>query len=66
MTAIPDVSSRQPEQARQLLQQNSFRVNVVNRHDPRIPAGQVVGTNPPAGMVLPRGSEVELTISAGR
>jgi hypothetical protein len=66
MTPVPDVSNRTPEQARQVLQSNSFRVNAVNRRDPRIPAGQVIGTNPAAGTVIPRGTEVELSISAGR
>jgi serine/threonine-protein kinase len=66
MTPVPDVAGRPPEQARQLLQQNSFRVNLVNRRDPRIAAGQVIGTNPNAGTLVPRGSDVELSISAGR
>jgi eukaryotic-like serine/threonine-protein kinase len=66
MTAMPDVTNRTPEQARQVLQSSSFRVTAVNRRDPRVPAGQVIGTNPAAGVIVPRGSEVELSISAGR
>ena len=65
-TPVPDVTGRPAEQARLLLQQNSFRVNAVNRRDPTIPAGSVIGTNPAAGTVIPRGSAVELSISAGR
>jgi serine/threonine-protein kinase len=65
-TAIPDVSNQPRDQALQALQNNSFRVTVRDRRDPRIPSGLAIGTTPPAGAVLPRGAEVELDISSGR
>jgi serine/threonine-protein kinase len=65
-TAIPDVSNQPREQALQMLQNNSFHVTVRDRRDPRIPAGTAISTNPPAGAVLPRGSDVELDVSSGR
>ncbi|MBV9597278.1 MAG: protein kinase [Chloroflexi bacterium] len=65
-TAVPDVSSLARDQAVQTLQNNSFRVTLRDRKDPRIPSGFAVGTNPAAGAVLPRNSEVELDISSGR
>jgi eukaryotic-like serine/threonine-protein kinase len=65
-TAIPAVTNLPRDQAATLLQNNSFKVNLTTRRDPRIPAGIAIATNPPAGMVLPRGSPVELAISSGR
>ena len=65
-TAVPDVASMPRDQAIKTLQNNSFRVNLRDRRDPRIPAGLAIGTAPPAGMVLPRGSDVELDVSSGR
>jgi eukaryotic-like serine/threonine-protein kinase len=65
-TAVPDVANQPRETAAQNLQNNSFRVTVRERRDPRVPVGAAIGTNPAAGTVLPRGSEVELDVSAGR
>ena len=63
-TAVPDVANQSREQAVQTLQSNSFRVVQRERRDPRVAAGAVIGTTPAAGTVLPRGSEVQLDISA--
>jgi outer membrane biosynthesis protein TonB len=65
-TAVPDVAERSPEQATKLLQDNSFRVLTQTRRDPRIPAGQAIGTLPAAGTAAPRGAEITLLLSAGR
>src|SRR6266540_2524566 len=65
-TVVPDVAGRAREQAIKLLQDNSFRVVVRERRDPRVPAGLAIDTNPAAGLVIARGSQVELAISAGR
>ena len=65
-TAIPAVTNLPRDQAVATLQTSSFKVTVVNRRDPRIPAGVAIGTNPPAGSVVPRGSPVELNLSSGR
>jgi serine/threonine protein kinase len=65
-TAIPAVTNLPRDQAVAVLQSNSFKVTVANRRDPRIPAGVAIATNPPAGTVLARGSNVELAISSGR
>jgi hypothetical protein len=62
-TAVPDVSNMPRDQAVRTLQTNSFRVNVRDRRDPRIPAGVAIGTVPAAGSVQPRGSEIELDVS---
>jgi serine/threonine protein kinase len=65
-TSIPDVANMLRDQALKTLQANSFHVTVRDRRDPRIPAGEAIETVPKAGFAAPRGSEVELDISAGR
>ena len=64
-TAIPDVSGQPRDMALQTLQDNSFRIRERSQRDARIPAGAAVGTNPPAGAVVPRNAEVELDLSTG-
>jgi serine/threonine-protein kinase len=63
---IPEVANMPRDQAVKTLQNNSFRVTIRERRDQRAPAGSAIGTVPVAGSVLPRSSEVELSISAGR
>jgi beta-lactam-binding protein with PASTA domain len=65
-TTIPDVGDTPREQAIKTLQSNSFHVIVRERRDPRTPAGNAIDTRPAANTVVPRNSDVELTISLGR
>jgi len=65
-TAIPDVANLPREQALKMLQNSSFHVSVRDRRDPRVPAGTAIETLPRAGVVTPRGSDVELDVSASR
>jgi serine/threonine-protein kinase len=65
-TTVPDVSNLPRDLALQQLQASSFHVTSRDRRDPRVPAGAAIGTTPPAGAVLPRGSDVQLDISSGR
>jgi hypothetical protein len=65
-TAVPDVVNMPRDQAIKTLQNNSFHPIIRDRRDPRVAAGNALGTAPPAGTVLPRNSDVELSISAGR
>jgi serine/threonine-protein kinase len=65
-TVVPDVSGQSRDQAIQTLQNSGFRVRERGQRDPRIPAGVALGTNPLAGVVAPRNTEVELDVSAGR
>jgi eukaryotic-like serine/threonine-protein kinase len=65
-TAIPDVTNLPSAQAQQVLQNSSFKVNVRERRDPRVPAGAAIGTSPDAGTILPRNALVQLDISSGR
>ena len=43
-TAIPDVTNLPRDQAIKTLQNNSFHVTTRDRRDPRIPAGNAIGT----------------------
>jgi serine/threonine-protein kinase len=65
-TVIPEVTNLSRDQAIKTLQSNSFKVTTRDRRDPRIPQGNAIGTTPPAGTALPRNSDIELSISAGR
>ena len=63
---VPNVAGRPQLQATRALQDDGFRVTTRERRDQTAPAGSAIETRPPAGNVIPRGSEVELTVSAGR
>lgn len=64
---IPDVAGKPREEALQQLLQAGFKVPVVReRKDNRAPPGAALETAPPANKVVPRGSEVELTVAAAR
>jgi len=65
-TAVPDVTNMPQDQAVKMLQNNSFKVTLRTRRDPRVPAGNAVDTLPKPGTAATRGSEVVLDVSAGR
>jgi outer membrane biosynthesis protein TonB len=65
-TVIPNVAGRSQDQARRILQDNSFRPIVRERRDERVPSGNAIGTQPAAGELLERGGMLELFISTGR
>jgi serine/threonine-protein kinase len=62
---VPDVSTQDPLAAAATLGQAGFQVTQVNTPSDSVPAGGVIGTDPPAGTPLPRNSEVKLLISTG-
>jgi len=64
---VPDVIGRPRAEATRLLLQAGFRVPVVReRKDNRAPPESALATSPAAGQVIPRGSDVELTVSPDR
>ena len=68
-TGVDDDPRREQPAARpggQTLQNDGFRVRERDARDQRTPAGLAIGTNPQAGVVLQRNSEVELDVSTGR
>jgi beta-lactam-binding protein with PASTA domain len=48
------------------VQSNGFRPVARQRRDARIAADVAIETNPPAGTVVLRGTQVEVFISSGR
>jgi eukaryotic-like serine/threonine-protein kinase len=62
--AIADVSSMSASQARRVLEALGFDVEVVEETD-RLAAGRAIGTDPPAGTMIPVQSRVRLTVSSG-
>jgi serine/threonine-protein kinase len=65
-TVIPDVANMPRDQAVKTLQDNTFQVTVRDKRDARVPTGTAIGTTPAAGTVVPRKSDIELSISSGR
>jgi serine/threonine-protein kinase len=64
--AVPNVAGQSADQAARALGEQGFRVGATrSRREPRVPAGVVVETQPAAGTIVPRGTPVELVLSAG-
>jgi beta-lactam-binding protein with PASTA domain/tRNA A-37 threonylcarbamoyl transferase component Bud32 len=62
---VPDVTGQRAKQARNTLEDKGFRVREDQRPSNRVRAGLAIGTEPPAGTELERGSRVTLVISIG-
>ena len=62
---VPDVTGQRAKQARNTLEDKGFRVREDQRASSRVRAGLAIGTEPPAGTDLERGSRVTLVISIG-
>lgn len=62
--AVADVSAMGGEQASRVLQGLGFQVEVTETTGPQA-AGRALGTDPPAGTVLPLAARVLLTVSTG-
>ncbi|WP_353814393.1 Stk1 family PASTA domain-containing Ser/Thr kinase [Agromyces sp. SYSU T00266] len=65
LASIPDTAEMLPQNATQALEDAGFGVDPVDRNDPVVPAGQVIGTDPPAGDLARRGSTVTMFVSTG-
>jgi serine/threonine-protein kinase len=62
---IPDVSQLDPFAAAATLGQAGFQVSSAETPSDTVPKGKVVGTDPPAGTPVPRGSAVKVLVSSG-
>jgi serine/threonine-protein kinase len=62
---VPDVTTQDPFAAAATLGQAGFQVTPVQTPSDTVPNGKVIGTDPPAGTPLPRGSAVQLLVSTG-
>jgi eukaryotic-like serine/threonine-protein kinase len=63
---VPNVVGQPTDQAVRALAEQGFRIGATRtRRDPRAPAGITIDTQPAPGTIVPRGTAVELVISAG-
>lgn len=65
LAVVPETSTLAPDSATQVLEEAGFEVELAERTDPVVPAGQVSGTDPEAGAQARRGSTVQLFVSLG-
>ncbi|AWB95319.1 Stk1 family PASTA domain-containing Ser/Thr kinase [Agromyces badenianii] len=65
LAQIPETATLAPEPATLVLEEAGFAVELGERNDPVVPAGQVSGTDPEAGEQARRGSTVTLFVSKG-
>jgi eukaryotic-like serine/threonine-protein kinase len=63
--AVPDVAGRPYEAATAALQGKRFGVARLDDFSETVPAGAVIGTDPPAGQLAPRDSQVVVHVSKG-
>jgi serine/threonine-protein kinase len=62
---VPDVKGQSQESATQILTASGFTKTVPVQVDSTLPAGQVIGTNPPAGQTVPVDTVIQLQVSRG-
>ncbi len=63
--AVPTVVGMPQDEAEQALEDAGFKTRVERAFSDEVRDGRVVGTSPPAGTTLERGSEVTLLVSRG-
>ena len=62
---VPDVKGQSPESAEQIMTASGFTKTVPVDIDSPTPAGQLLGTNPPAGQTVPVDTVIQLQVSRG-
>jgi serine/threonine-protein kinase len=62
---IPDVANQDQAAATTALQQAGFQVQAVSTPSDTVPKGTVIGTDPSAGTLTPKGTVVNLKVSSG-
>ena len=60
---VSDVLGLKIEQAKQILEEQGFKVKVIEKVEEEIPAGQIIKQQPSSGTTLVRGKTVKLTIA---
>jgi eukaryotic-like serine/threonine-protein kinase len=63
--AVPDTSGKNYDAAVAALQAKRFSATRVDDFSETVPAGNVIGTDPPAGQAAPRDSQVAVHVSKG-
>jgi eukaryotic-like serine/threonine-protein kinase len=64
-TTVPDCSGQSVDVCKQILTASGFTSTVVIDVDNTAPAGQVVGTEPPAGASVPKDTPIQIHVSRG-
>ena len=63
---VPDVAGKPQGEAEEAIQAAGLKVgSITNEYSDTVPVGLVIGQNPSAGTSVPRGSSVDLAVSAG-
>ena len=62
---VPDVKGQSQESAVQILTASGFTKTVPVEVDSPLPAGQLLGTNPPAGQTVPVDTVIQMQVSRG-
>ena len=65
MVKVPDVDEQTEEDAKYRLEQEGFKVDVVEANDDSVKKGRVVKTTPAAGTEAEEGSTIMITVSKG-
>ena len=65
LVPVPDVTTLDPPAALALLGQAGFQATQADVPNDTVPAGKVIGTDPPVGTPLPKGTAVTLQVSSG-
>ena len=63
--AVPDVANQDPTPAAAILGMAGFSVTPRNDPSDTVPVGKVIGTDPAAGTMVPKGSAITLIVSSG-
>ena len=62
---IPDLKNHTQDDATATLDSLGLASSIAQAYATKVPAGDVISTNPPAGKLVPKGSTVVLTVSLG-
>lgn len=62
---VPDLAGSDPDEAADRLAGLGLRARITEAFDDDVPAGVVIGTDPPAGTEVPRDTEVTVVVSKG-
>jgi serine/threonine-protein kinase len=62
---VPDVAGQDPVEAANTLGARDLSVERVNQASDTVDEGKVIGTDPPGGTAVPKGSRVKLIVSTG-
>ncbi len=62
---IPDVSDETKENAREILEEEGFKVEFEEEYDKTVEEGRVIETMPSAGTKMPKGETITVTVSLG-